>query len=339
MRDKYDVIIIGASIAGLECAENLTSSKLSVLVIEKNKKIGDKVCAEGIIPNDLEYIPKKFINFDFQKVIIHYKNKKVIFPQSKGILSTINRNDFLNYKAENLKKYNNIEIATGISVLKISNNLLGLSNGKKINFKFLVGADGSSSIIRKYLNLPSKKLEIAIQYIIPKKFDNFEIYLDDKLFGTGYLWIFPNKDYTSIGCGTDLRFMKPKMLRSNFDLWLKENNFDTRDAKFQAALINYDYKGYKFNNVFLAGDAAGLTSGILGKGIYPASLSGKQVAQDIFKTGATPNLVDQWLIKKKQQERYMFFLKNLFLRKIAFLATINLLSIKRFEKKAIKMIG
>lgn len=337
--EYYDVIVVGASIAGLECAKNLGNSDLNVLVVERNKQIGRKVCAEGIIPGDLNYISKDLVNFDFQRVIIHYKNKATIFFGDRGIISTINRKNFLDSEAENIKKFNNVRILTNISVSEIiSNNSLKLNTGKKLKFKFLVGADGSSSIIRKYLNLTSDKLEIAIQYIIPKRFENFEIYLDDKFFGTGYLWIFPNKNYTSIGCITDLRFMKSKTLKDNFDLWLKKHKVDISSAKFEGALINYDYRGYKFNNIFLAGDAAGLTSGILGKGIYSAFLSGKQVARDILRVSKAPNLIRAWLKKKNQQEKYMVFLKNSFLRKIFYSVAINLLSYKKFQEKVIKVI-
>lgn len=337
--DYYDVIIIGAGIAGLECARNIGNSNLNVLVIERNKQISKKVCAEGIIPSDLDYIPKHFINFDFQGMTVHFKGKVITFPKDGGIISTIDRKRFLNYEVRNLKKFNNIKFLSGISVSEIfSDNLLKLDNGEKVRFKFLVGADGSSSIVRKYLNLSSSKLEIAIQYILPKRLENFEIYLDDKLFGTGYLWIFPNKDYTSIGCGTDLRFMKSKTLKNNFDLWLKEHNFDMSDAKFESGLINYDYKGYKFDNIFLAGDAAGLTSGILGKGICSAFLSGKQISRDILGVNRTSNLIKDWLKKKNQQEKYLFFIKNTFLRKMFFPVAINLLFYKKFQEKVIKII-
>jgi len=265
MKDSYDVIIIGASIAGLECAKNLAKSGLSVLVIERDKVVGKKVCAGGIIPTDLKYIPKQLVNFDLQKVIIHYKNKTVSFPDEDGIISTIDRAELLDYKLNHLKNFNNIKILTGVSVSKIiSRDSLEVSSGRKLRFNFLVGADGASSVVRKFLNVPIKKLEIAIQYLVPKRFPNFE--------------------------------------------------------------------------VFLAGDAAGLTSGILGKGIHPAFLSGKQVAKDILGENTSSNLIKNWLRKKREQEKYMFFLKNPFLRKLFFSASITLLPFKKSQRKAIAMI-
>ena len=335
---KYDVVIVGAGIAGLECAKNLATSGLTVLIVEKSHQIQRKVCAEGIITNDLDYIPKDLINFDFQNVEVFYKDKNVIFPDKGGIISSVNREKLLHHQIDNLKKFSNIIFAFGSPVSEIfPDNSLKLKNGERFEFRFLIGADGSISIVRKFLGIPTKKLEIAIQYIIPKKLDGFKVYLDDNLFGTGYLWIFPNADYTSIGCGSDLNFIKPPVLKSNFDQWLKNNNFNMEGAKFEGALINYDYKGYRFGNIFLAGDAAGLTSGILGKGINSAFLSGKQIAKDILGINDT-NLVKKWIGKKKKGEKYMFFLKNQFARKIFFSVAIRLLSYKKFMINLEKMI-
>ena len=60
MENKFDVVIIGAGPAGLKCAEQLKNSNLSVLVIEKNKIIGPKVCAGGLTP--------LAANFDFPEL-------------------------------------------------------------------------------------------------------------------------------------------------------------------------------------------------------------------------------------------------------------------------------
>ena len=50
MKDKYDVIIIGAGIGGLVTACNLAKNGLSVLVVEKNKYPGG--CVSNIKHGD-----------------------------------------------------------------------------------------------------------------------------------------------------------------------------------------------------------------------------------------------------------------------------------------------
>ena len=60
------------------------------------------------------------------------------------------------------------------------------------------------------------------------------------------------------------------------------------EHKGQAEFINFDYRGYHFNNIFLVGDAAGLASGLTGEGIYPAIVSGEAVARCIVNPQFNP---------------------------------------------------
>ena len=66
---KFDIIIVGAGPAGLKCAHTLikANNKLKVLVLEKNKDIGPKICAGGLTGKDLQSfsIPDKLIEFRF----------------------------------------------------------------------------------------------------------------------------------------------------------------------------------------------------------------------------------------------------------------------------------
>lgn len=334
-----DVIIVGASFAGIECAKTLGNSELSVMVIERDKEVGRKPCAGGVTPSDLEYIPEQFLNFGFQKIQLWYRDKVVLIPEDGGIISTVERKALLQHQLESLQGFNNVRTLTGVTVLDIaSDNSLILSSGRKLSFKFLVGADGAASIVRRYLGLPTEKLELALQYIVPQRLENFEIHLDERLFGTGYLWVFPHKGNTSIGCGSDIRFAKAKWLRGNLDRWLKKRGVDSSGVKFEAASINYDYRGYKFGNIFLAGEAAGLTSGLTGKGMYSASLSGRQIALDVLRRRSLPNLIETWLRTKRKQECYTPFLKTPFLRKMAFSAGVRLVPHKQIQKRVIALV-
>ncbi|MCL5090847.1 MAG: FAD-dependent monooxygenase, partial [Patescibacteria group bacterium] len=243
-------------------------------------------------------------------------------------------------KIKSLKKAPNITLVLETAVTKIvSKHSLILSNQEKIEFQFLVGADGSNSIVRKYLNLPIQKFGLAMHYLLLQKFPNFEVHFDNQLFGSGYLWIFPHQNYTSLGCGSDSKNITGQELKNNLELWLKQKKINFSQTKFEAAVINYDFRGYHFDNLFLTGDAAGLTSGLTGKGIYSAFLSGKQVAKEILGQDTSPNLIEIWLKKKDQQEKYLFFLKNPFLRKIVFPLGMTIGSWGKIQKKALEMIG
>ena len=340
METDYDVVIVGAGPAGLSCAKELRGSNLKVLLVEKNKVIGPKVCAGGITLKDLKEIPKEILDAVFNKVYAHYKNKTVLVERNYDLIATIDREKLGQYQLNQINKFDNTKILTGISVTKINpDNSLILSSGEEIKFEFLVGADGSNSIVRNFLKLPTKKIGICIQYILPKNLGNFELYLNNTLFGAAYLWIFPHQNYTSVGCGMSLEKMNTKKLRDNFEIWLRERGIDLTGAKFEAGIINYDYQGYKFKNIFLAGDAAGLTSGLTGEEIYTAIISGKQIAKEILELDNSKNLITEWLIQKARQEKYLFFLRRpSYFKHLLFSLFMKLIRSEKIQDKIIDLL-
>lgn len=307
MRNFYNVIIIGAGFAGLSCALYLKDSNLSVLVLEKNNQVGLKPCGHGITTNDLEFIPKKFLNYNLKPLSVFYNNHKINMPKDFELVSSIDRRKVLKYFIRNLK--DNTKIIFNTQLIAFNNNSITI-NGKKIKFEYLVGADGANSIVRKNLSIPSKKIEIALNYKVPKIYPNFEIHLFDKKFGSGYSWIFPNKEFTSIGCGSTINAIAPQELNQNFHSWLKQQKIKIDSSRLEGAVINYDYRGYRFNNIFLAGEAAGLTNCVTGKGMNAACLSGKQIAHEILGKNCTKNLITEYLKRKKYYESYLGKKKN-----------------------------
>ena len=283
-----DVVIVGAGPAGLRCGEILAKNGKDVLILEKNRIIGDKVCAGGITLKDLELgIPDDIIQRKFNKVIIHTPHENTEIKMKKPFIATVNRKDLGKWMVKKTRKQG-AEIRINSTVTKINNREVIVNNKEKIKYKYLIGADGANSIIRRYLKLKTDGFGVAFQYITPKKFKNVEIFVNPIKFGPRYLWVFPYKNSTSVGSGGDLtrrfykRFnLKISKIRENFDKWCRER-FDIKKSEFQAATINYDYQGHDFGNKFLIGDAGGFASGLTGEGIYFAIKSGEDVANKII---------------------------------------------------------
>lgn len=305
MDDKYDVIITGASFAGLYCAKELANSHLKILIIEKNKEYGIKTCASGVTEHDLMFIPKRHYNYPLSSIFLVYKGKKVQMPAKHGEISSIDRKEVINDLVSSLTKYNNIVFINGDEVIELKANSVITKNGQNIQFKYLVGADGSTSIIRRKLNLTTEKLIVAVQYIVPEIYKNFEIHILPELFGQGYAWIFPNKKFTSVGCAMDKSHPDSSNINQLFREWLKKVDIQIVEGKFEGFVINYDFKGYKFGNIYLAGDAAGLASGLTGKGIFNACASGIQIANEIKNLSEESDLINKALARKKQEESYI----------------------------------
>lgn len=300
MENKYDVIIIGAGPAGLECANQLKDSELSVLLIDKNKVIGPKICAGGLTGLDKKFnIPDEKTR-TFSKQIIFLENKKTVFNNSIRIIDRFDLGQYQLTKIENLK---NITILKETLVKSIEKDRI-ITNRGTFHFKFLVGADSSSSVVRRYLGLKTK-ICIGLYYNIPKVTDDFILYLNPKLLKSGYIWEFPHKKYTNIGVYFNPKYLTSQRAREVLENYLKENNYDFSSGDIKGAPISYYYKGCIFNNIFLVGDAAGLVSKPSGEGIAFALTSGGEVARKILNPDYKMIELERILVFKKRRERIL----------------------------------
>ena len=73
----YDVIIVGAGPAGLECAFQLRDTSLSVLLLERAKVIGPKVCAGGLSSHVTLDLPEEKTR-SFSKEYYVFRNRKFV---------------------------------------------------------------------------------------------------------------------------------------------------------------------------------------------------------------------------------------------------------------------
>ncbi len=307
---SYDVVIVGAGPAGLNSAKELASRKKSVLVLEKNNVVGPKICAGGLTRRDVKYmdLPENLLEYKFKEITIHTPIQNAVVKSDRPSVYTIDRKDFGQWQFKLVKNLG-VEVRTGSKVSKIGKNYVVVNGSEKVGFKYLVGADGSASIVRKYLGLGTDNLVTGIQYIVPtNEYRKLEIFFDSDIFHSWYAWIFPHRGYVSIGCGCVLDSISPSNIRKNFDKWLKSENINVSKGKLEVFPINYDYKGYKFGNVYLAGDAAGLASAYSGEGIYQALVSGEEVAKSIIDKNYVSDKMGDIIKENRLHRRVVAFL-------------------------------
>lgn len=294
----FDVVIVGAGPGGLACAKSCASLGLTTLVLEKQSQLGKKVCAGGITWNGLiKNMETDISEKKFSKQHIVTKFQRIVIEEEQPIIATVNRQTLGRFMADKALEAG-AEIREGAQVISLEkNSLIYSSTSSKfqetVRFSYLVGADGSSSIVRRYLKLPVVDFGIGIHYQLPWDKSRMEWHLDSTLFSSGYSWVFPHRNNASIGAYAHSSAIGAKALKDNFHYWCDRNNIRLDRQKCQAERINFDYRGYRFDNFFLVGDSAGLASGLTGEGIYPAIVSGNSIASIIAKPDYRPKELDR----------------------------------------------
>ncbi len=334
---KFDVVIVGAGPAGLKAAEVLASNGKNVIVFEKNNVIGPKVCAGGLTKKCVDLgIPSKLFEREFNSIKIHSRMFSTDVKHKLPFVVMISRKELGQWQLKQAEKAG-AEVNVNSRVTKIGDNYV-VVNEKKVSYGYLIGADGSNSILRKHLGIRTEKVGLAFHYLIEKDFNDMELFFNIKNFGQWYAWIFPHKGYTSIGTGGDPGFMKTSVLKKNLELLCKKKGVDVGKAKFEAALVNIDYRGTSFGNKFLVGDASGYASGLTGEGIYFGIVHGSEVARKIIDVNYDMPYFKKELLRKKRQEFVAGMLRmNNTLTKIEHNLFVLLIKNKVFRNYFIKL--
>ncbi len=306
--EQFDVIIVGGGPAGLKCAHTLSDSGLRILLLEKEPVFGDKICAGGLTANDLRIlpVPDEIIEHKISNTALHSPKRRSSTQAQAPFLYTVNRKK-LGAWQKSLLDNTPVVVRTKSRVLKINNNHVILKDECKIGYKYLIGADGQASIVRKHLGIPVNKKLIGIQYTIPvKDLDpTLEIHLDSRMFKSWYAWVFPHENSLAVGCCSNPKILPPARLKNNFHQWLDVKNINYSGTKLETYPISYDYRGVRFGNIYLIGEAAGMASGLTGEGIYQSLVSGQEVARMIIDPGYMPEKLDIVLRYNSIQHKIM----------------------------------
>lgn len=333
--NKYDVIIVGGGPAGLRCAEILGKSSLSILLLEKGTTFGDKVCGGGITRKDLAIlnIPDSIIEHKITKTAVISAKRNSMTNAAEAFVFTLNRKDLGRWQKEQLET-THVEIRTNARVTEIHSEYVVVNEDEKFAYQYLVGADGYNSVVRKYLNIPQEKHLIGIQYTVPDPITDpkLEIHLHSKYFKSWYAWIFPHKESFAVGCVCDPKLMSAKKLKENFHAWLKEKGINVESAVYHSSPISYDYRGFKFNNIYLVGEAGGFASGLTGEGIYQSLVSGEVAAKTILDKNYTSEDLKAVIRYNSIQLKMM----NVFYRSGIFRSSIYELIVMLLNNKRVK---
>ncbi|HUW98968.1 MAG TPA: NAD(P)/FAD-dependent oxidoreductase [Acidiferrobacter sp.] len=285
--DAFDVLVVGLGPGGASAACAAARAGLSVLAIDKRRKVGEPVqCAE--------FVPLPMGRYARTALVQGITGMRSILPSGvcehsdfPGLM--IDRAAFDQALATEAAKagallrtqtsLKSLDEEAGTAYMRSSDGCL-----EQAQYRVLIAADGPHSLIARSVGLPALPTVETRQYSLPllRPYTDTDIWLSDEYPG-GYGWLFPKGEVANVGIGADLRFVSDlKAPLERLCAALAEQGIVGREILSRtggAIPVGGMRASLVHGNIVFVGDAAGLTHPITGAGIASAVVSGERAGQ------------------------------------------------------------
>ncbi len=287
---EYDVIVVGAGIAGSVAARLLAQKGFNVLALEKDAYSGKTNACGGLFdrPYFDRYVDEpEILECAIRKNVFYLPWGKVVFNCNQV---TVKRRVFDRYLAQQAEKagakilYSTRAVSYRVQKpgkVIVKAKQAGATQTIDLQAKIVLFADGPQSLAYQnpFFARQLKKHRWAYAYAyevsgVPVPSDEMHVYFAPELFPWGYGWIFPNRNESNIGVGTLLPELRKMKLKNKLFEFIER-------FPSTAPLLNgrpfVDKKGgfipmwllekLSADSQLLLGDAAGMVSPLFGAGI------------------------------------------------------------------------
>jgi flavin-dependent dehydrogenase len=288
MRTCYDVTIIGAGLAGLQCARLLARQGLAVLLVDRKHTLDQKIHTTGI------FVRRTLVDFDIPEDCLGPPIKHVTLysPALRALELESQHDEFrIGRMGQLYQRYLQQCLLAGVRWLPQTSYLghaaangkltIRLNSGSRthsITTRYLIGADGARSRVARDL-----KLELNREWIVGVETvfhggllagpPRLLCFLDPEL-APGYIaWIAHDGEETHLGVGGYPSLFDPTVALQDFRARVA-GIVDLRQAKQIEARAGFIPVGGVLRNIanasgLLIGDAAGAVSPLTAGGLDP----------------------------------------------------------------------
>lgn len=343
--NTYDVVVVGASFAGLAFASAAAARGLRTLVLERDATIGGVVRTTGVLFSDVLDVldvPERFLMNAVRRIRIQPPNTQPIEIAARAFrFYMADVTGMLQWMADQARKHG-AEIFTGTPFLnavretdgRMRITFGGPSSGEgngatsraasgEVSAAFLVGADGAQSRVAEALDLDrNTKFLAGAEWLVegvPVDRETFSLVMDHQL-APGYcVWLAPHGDVAAFGVAGHKRAFKPaeslRLAQALFKDTAGLSQMHVVQRKGGVIPVGGQLKRVHRDDErgrgLLLGDAAGLCGAATGGGIYPALLSGRLAAHAVANEvlNGVHGAVKQYLHDLPQAGRLGHYLK------------------------------
>ena len=327
---QVDLVIVGASFAGLICARAAALRGLRTLVIEAKPEPGARIHTTGILVKEAADeidTPAEFSR-SIQGVRLYAPSLKHIDLASRDYyFQTTDTAALIRWLADEARRAG-AEIVCGRKFAHAARTGTGFDLPQfEVATRFLVGADGARSTVARLFQLGRNTrfltgLEIEYEELPTADPDLLHCFLDSRL-ARGYLaWVAPAPGFVQVGLATS-EGTKPdlKAFLAHAEALFGFSQARIRERRSGLIPCGGPVSPFAAQGLLLIGDAAGHVSPLTGGGIRLAFRFGRRagqlIADHLLRQGPPP---DRVLAREMPG-----FGKKLLLRRIMDLGPPNLL--------------
>jgi len=284
MKTSYDVTIIGAGLAGLQCARLLARQGLKVLLVDRKNTLDQKIHTTGI------FVRRTLVDFDIPDDCLGPAIKHVtLYSPALRPLDLVSRHDEfrIGRMGQLYQRYLQQCLLAGVHWLpqtsyvghSAANDKLTLRlSSDSVTTRYLIGADGARSRVARDLKLEQNRewivgVESVLQGAVLDGPPRLLCFLDPKL-APGYIaWIAHDGEETHLGVGGYPSLFDPTAALLDFRSRVT-GIIDLRKAKQIETRAGLIPVGGVLRNIanstgLLIGDAAGAVSPLTAGGLDP----------------------------------------------------------------------